>query len=173
MKLRKLVQRAAAAAVVSAMALSISMPALAQTWDLSNGRIAIKNSAGDTYVQQVDASGSLVAYVKDNDITITGKYSGYDNGIYINASSGVPDKVTLRDVEIDASSADAIQIDHGDAYKNVNLVLEGSNKLSSDGSAISNDGSTLTIGGSGRLEAAGLYGSVIDTDNLTIRTPHP
>ena len=36
MKLRKLARQLAAAAVAGAMALSLCMPALAQTWDISN-----------------------------------------------------------------------------------------------------------------------------------------
>ena len=37
MKLRKLARQLAAAAVAGAMALSLCMPALAQTWNISNG----------------------------------------------------------------------------------------------------------------------------------------
>ena len=36
MKLRKLARQLAAAAVAGAMALSLCMPALAETWDMSN-----------------------------------------------------------------------------------------------------------------------------------------
>ena len=37
MKLRKLARQLAAAAVAGAMALSLCMPALAETWNISNG----------------------------------------------------------------------------------------------------------------------------------------
>ena len=88
MKLRKLARQLAAAAVAGAMALSLCMPALAQTWNISNQpgfsevySITVTGTTGGRTVELfgVDASneGSSSKYTETDETILSGSGATY------------------------------------------------------------------------------------------------
>ena len=73
MRRKKLLRQVAAAAVALSMAVSLSAPAFAATFDLSNGGLVIKANGDDITVEQDDGTSSTIG--KDEEIVITGNYS--------------------------------------------------------------------------------------------------
>lgn len=73
MRRKKLLRQVAAAAVALSMAVSLSAPAFAATFDLSNGGLVIKADESGITVEQDDGTSSTIG--KDEEIVITGNYS--------------------------------------------------------------------------------------------------
>lgn len=73
MRRKKLLRQVAAAAVALSMAASLSAPAFAATFDLSNGGLVIKADESGITVEQDDGTSSTIG--KDEEIVITGSYS--------------------------------------------------------------------------------------------------
>lgn len=73
MRRKKLLRQVAAAAVALSMAVSLSAPAFAATFDLSNGGLVIKADDKGITVEQDDGTSST--YGIDEEIEITGSYS--------------------------------------------------------------------------------------------------
>lgn len=73
MRRKKLLRQVAAAAVALSMAVSLSAPAFAATFDLSNGGLVIKADESGITVEQDDGTSSTIG--KDEEIVITGSYS--------------------------------------------------------------------------------------------------
>ena len=134
-------QRIAALALACAMMTGMALPAFAGTYDISKGSIDIHATGGDNLISQwnwigenqkeyVRDSDGEIKDRKDPDITITSSSSGTStsNTVTIEADKGQTAKVTLKDVEIDASST-------GQAAVNVtgsgdtNIELNGNNTL--------------------------------------------
>lgn len=134
-------QRIAALALACAMMTGMALPAFAGTYDISKGSIDIHATGGDNLISQwnwigenqkeyVRDSDGEIKDRKDPDITITSSSSGtsYGNTVTINAEQGTTAKVTLKDVEIDASSTGQAAVEvtgSGDT----NIELNGNNTL--------------------------------------------
>lgn len=73
MRRKKLLRQIAAAAVALSMAASLSAPAFAATFDLSNGGLVITANDDGITVEQDDGTSSTIG--KDEEIEITGSYS--------------------------------------------------------------------------------------------------
>lgn len=73
MRRKKLLRQVAAAAVALSMAVSLSAPAFAATFDLSNGGLVIKADESGITVKRDDGTSST--YGADEEIVITGSYS--------------------------------------------------------------------------------------------------
>ena len=73
MRRKKLLRQVAAAAVALSMAVSLSAPAFAATFDLSNGGLVITANDDGITVEQDDGTSSTIG--KDEEIVITGSYS--------------------------------------------------------------------------------------------------
>lgn len=73
MRRKKLLRQVAAAAVALSMAVSLSAPAFAATFDLSNGGLVITADERGITVKQDDGTSSTIG--KDEEIEITGSYS--------------------------------------------------------------------------------------------------
>ena len=73
MRRKKLLRQIAAAAVALSMAASLSAPAFAATFDLSNGGLVITADESGITVKQDDGTSSTIG--KDEEIEITGSYS--------------------------------------------------------------------------------------------------
>lgn len=73
MRRKKLLRQVAAAAVALSMAVSLSAPAFAAVFDLSNGGLVIKADESGITVEQDDGTSST--YGADEEIVITGSYS--------------------------------------------------------------------------------------------------
>lgn len=73
MRRKKLLRQVAAAAVALSMAVSLSAPAFAATFDLSNGGLVIKADESGITVTQGNGAASTIG--KDDEIVITGSYS--------------------------------------------------------------------------------------------------
>ena len=73
MRRKKLLRQVAAAAVALSMAVSLSAPAFAATFDLSNGGLVIKADDKGITVEQDDGTSST--YSIDEEIEIKGAYS--------------------------------------------------------------------------------------------------
>ena len=72
MRRKKLLRQVAAAAVALSMAVSLSAPAFAATFDLSNGGLVITANDKGITVEQDDGTSSTIG--KDEVIEITGGY---------------------------------------------------------------------------------------------------
>ena len=134
MKLRKLARQLAAAAVAGAMALSLCMPALAQTWNISN------------------QPGFSEVY----SITVTGTTGGRTVELFgVDASNeGSSSKYTETDETILSGSGACIRTD-GDA----SVDLRGTNILTIPGNyGICSDDGSLTLGGTGTLNIRSGHG---------------
>lgn len=73
MRRKKLLRQVAAAAVALSMAVSLSAPAFAATFDLSNGGLVI--TAGESGITVKRDDGTSSTYGADEEIVITGTYS--------------------------------------------------------------------------------------------------
>ena len=158
MKLRKLARQLAAAAVAGAMALSLCMPALAQTWNISNQpgfsevySITVTGTTGGRTVELfgVDASneGSSSKYTETDETILSGSGATYTslNGY------GAPVSVALDGLGVmleDISGSGACIRTYGDA----SVDLRGTNILTIPGNyGICSDDGSLTLGGTGTL----------------------
>ena len=131
-------QRIAALALACAMMTGMALPAFADTYDIAKGSIEIHAKEGSNFITQwldenrteyySDSRGRFDGTYKDpdNNITITGTSTG--NTVTIDADKDQTAKVTLDNVEINASST-------GQAAVNVtgsgdtNIELNGNNTL--------------------------------------------
>lgn len=152
-------QRIAALALACAMMTGMTLPAFAATYDIVSGSIDIHatesgnlisqwNWIGENQKEYVSDSDGYIKDRPDNDITITGSSTG--NTVTIDADKDTTAKVTLENVEIDASST-------GQAAVNVtgsgdtNIELNGNNTLTGDSGHAglehnkTDDSGTLTI----------------------------
>ena len=172
MKLRKLARQLAAAAVAGAMTLSLCMPALAETWNISNDShgfskvysVCVAASSGGRTVELfgVDASneGSSSEYTETDETVLSG--SG-DTFIRL-SGNGVPVSVTLDGLTTtkleEGSSSDVCIRIGGD----VSVELRGTNTLTiPDRRCIAAEKGSLTLGGTGTLNIRGGHGiSVCD-----------
>ena len=73
MRRKKLLRQVAAAAVALSMAVSLSAPAFAATFDLANGGLVIKADESGITVTQGNGAASTIG--KDDEIVITGTYN--------------------------------------------------------------------------------------------------
>ena len=175
MKLRKLARQLAAAAVAGAMALSLCMPALAQTWDMSNTE-KYPNGKGSwisvTRYADIDDHPELNGQFleiwnssdkpdpikeKDEAPVLSGSFETLD----LNGYDGTTVYATLQDahIEYNADSSPTLT-----TSGNVELTLSGSNTVTHNNTDklaidIGDDGwpdytpGRLTIKGSGSLTA--------------------
>ena len=165
MKLRKLARQLAAAAVAGAMALSLCMPALAQTWNISNQpgfsevySITVTGTTGGRTVELfgVDASneGSSSMYTETVETILSGSGATYTslNGY------GAPVSVALDGLGVmleDISGSGACIRTYGDA----SVDLRGTNILTIPGNyGICSDDGSLTLGGTGTLNIRSGHG---------------
>ena len=138
--------------IISIVALMLAvclMPtALAATWYLEDGDITVIANENGQSVKQ--GSNSAVA---DSDTVITQRDSekATDNTITVSTEGDAEANITIKDINI-ASGADSA-IDVGDS--NLNLKVEGENKLNADGdsAALRVSSGDLTIDGTGSLTA--------------------
>ena len=177
MKLRKLARQLAAAAVAGAMALSLCMPALAETWDMSNTE-KYPNGKGSwisvTRYADIDDHPELNGQFleiwnssdkpdpikeKDEAPVLSGSFETLD----LNGYDGTTVYATLQDahIEYNADSSPTLT-----TSGNVELTLSGSNTVTHNNTDklaidIGDDGwpdytpGRLTIKGSGSLTASG------------------
>ena len=167
MKLRKLARQLAAAAVAGAMTLSLCMPALAETWNISNDShgfskvysACVAASSGGRTVELfgVDASndGSSSEYTETDETVLSG--SG-DTFISLRGY-GVPVSVTLDGLTTtkleEGSNSDVCIRIGGD----VSVELRGTNTLTiPDRRCIAAEKGSLTLGGTGTLNIRGGHG---------------
>ena len=169
MKLRKLARQLAAAAVAGAMALSLCMPALAETWDISNkpegfAEVYSINVTGTTNGRTVklfgvDASDDQTSsdYTETKETVLSGSGA---TGIALNGRDA-PVGVTLDGLNITMSqdnNASTVCIDTGG---DASVELSGENTLTNpDKLAIRSGGGSLTlgVGGNGTLKIRSGYG---------------
>ena len=189
MKLRKLARQLAAAAVAGAMALSLCMPALAQTWDMSNTEkypngekawISVTRNVEDPdrpdlngQILTIQDSGSEDIEQKDEAPVLSGRFES----LGLNCYDGTTVHATLQDahMEYNADSRHTLA-----ASGNVELTLNGSNTVTHNNTnklAIDiDDGGgwpdrtpgLLTIKGSGSLTATNTLSSGIRIRNGTL-----
>lgn len=165
MKLRKLARQLAAAAVAGGMALSLCMPALAQTWNISNQpgfsevySITVTGTTGGRTVELfgVDASneGSSSKYTETDETILSGSGATYTslNGY------GAPVSVALDGLGVmleDISGSGVCIRTYGDA----SVDLRGTNILTIPGNyGICSDDGSLTLGGTGTLNIRSGHG---------------
>ena len=197
MKQGKLIRRAVSAALAGCMMFTLSAPALAEstdalmqlsmtrrsavsvldmqndisesvtTMDLRNGSIIVSVENGQQYAEQKNIKQQI------SDLVVTTNNDETTNTLTIEGGTTAA-KVTLHNVNIDASGA-AVSVSG-----NVELVIAGKNILQSGtdhaGVEKADDDGTLTISGSGTLEAyggnwgAGIGGGQLAAgQNITIR----
>ena len=189
MKLRKLARQLAAAAVAGAMALSLCMPALAETWDMSNtekyptgekARISVTRNVEDP--DRPDLNGQILTIWDSGGEDIEQKdeapvLSGSFESLGLNCYDGTTVHATLQDahIEYNADSSPTLT-----TSGNVELTLNGSNTVTHNNTnklAIDiDDGGgwpdrtpgLLTIKGSGSLTATNTLSSGIRIDNGTL-----
>ena len=182
MKRNILARRAASAALAACMMFSLSAPALAASTDALLQQSTAAKSAVSVLDMQNDISesvttmdlrnGSIRVYIGDDgeqyaqqgnkapqkivDLTITTNNSPTTNTLTIRGGDSTAAKVTLSNVKIETTSNAAVSVSG-----NVELVIEGKNILQSGtdhaGVEKADDNGTLTISGSGTLEAYGGY----------------
>ena len=119
-------KRAAALALTAALVVGMTLPAFAGTWYIEDGDISI--SAG-TSGNNVTQEGGRTKE-NDTDTVITNRKStASSNTVTIDAGEGKTVDVTLKDVNIDASSGAAVSVTgKGDT----NIELDGNNTLKSN-----------------------------------------
>lgn len=138
MKLRKLARQLAAAAVAGAMTLSLCMPALAETWDMSNtekyptgekARISVTRNVEDP--DRPDLNGQILTIWDSGGEDIEQKdeapvLSGRFESLGLNCYDGTTVHATLQDahMEYNADSRHTLA-----ASGNVELTLSGSNTV--------------------------------------------
>ena len=177
MKRNILARRAASAALAACMMFSLSAPALAAstdallqqstsaksavsvldmqndisesatTMDLCNGRIIVSVENGQQYAKQKNIKQPI------SDLVVTTNNSSTNNTLTIEGGT-TGAKVTLSNVNIETTSDAAVSVSG-----NVELVITGTNILRSGenraGLEKADDDGTLTIDGTGSLEAYG------------------
>lgn len=134
-------QRIAALALACAMMTGMALPAFAGTYDIVNGSIEIHAKEGGNLISQWNWNGeNKKEYVRDSDgdirdrkdpdITITSSSSGTStsNTVTIEADKGQTAKVTLENVEINASSTAQAAVEVT-GRGNTNIELNGDNTL--------------------------------------------
>lgn len=190
MKLRKLARQLAAAAVAGAMALSLCMPALAETWDMSNTekypngkgswisvyRYADIDDHPELNGQFLDIwnSSDKPDPIKEKDDAPV--FSGRFETLDLNGNEGTTVHATLQDahIEYNADSEHTLT-----TSGNVELTLSGSNTVTHNNTNklainIGDDGwpdytpGRLTIKGSGSLTATNTLSSGIRIRNGTL-----
>lgn len=129
-------QRIAALALACAMMTGMTLPAFAATYDIASGSIDIHATENGNLISQWFMNGEQKEYVsdssgyiqdrEDNEITITGTSTG--NTVIIDADKDQTANVTLKDVEIDASSTGQAAVDVTGSG-NTNIELKGDNTL--------------------------------------------
>lgn len=161
MKLRKLARQLAAAAVAGAMTLSLCMPALAQTWNISNGShgfsevysVCVAASSGGRTVE-LFGGGSSLSQTETDETILSGSGATYTrlNGY------GASVSVALKELDIelkDISGSGACIRTDGD----VSVDLRGTNILTIPGNyGIYSDDGSLTLGGTGTLNIRSGHG---------------
>ena len=172
MKLRKLARQLAAAAVAGAMALSLCMPALAQTWNISNGShgfskvysITVAASSGGRTVE-LFGGGSSLSQTETDETILSGSGATYTS---LNGHSA-PVSVALNELDImleDLSGSGACIRTYGDA----SVDLRGTNILTIPGNyGIYSDDGSLTLGGTGTLNIRSGHGIRMD-DSFTLNS---
>ena len=161
MKLRKLARQLAAAAVAGAMALSLCMPALAETWNISNGShgfskvysVCVAASSGGRTVE-LSGGGSSLSQTETDETILSGSGATYTrlNGY------GASVSVALKELDIelkDISGSGACIRTDGD----VSVDLRGTNILTIPRNyGIYSDDGSLTLGGTGTLNIRSGHG---------------
>ena len=180
MKLRKLARQLAAAAVAGAMALSLCMPALAETWNISNPPDGFK----EVYFVNVEgtSSGRTVKLygVDTSDERVSASYTESTETV-LSDSGAVNIDMDGRDapvsVALEGLSTTTEQSGYSQACVEtggtVSVELSGKNAIhvtqAGVGIAVYND-SALTIGGSGTLDvAAPNRGIEVDSGSFTLK----
>ena len=160
MKLRKLARQLAAAAVAGAMALSLCMPALAETWDISNQpgfsevySITVTGTTGGRTVE-LFGGGSSLSQTETDETVLSGS-----GATFISLRGyGAPVAVTLEGLDTKpevSSPSDACIRTGGD----VSVDLRGTNILTIPGNyGICSDDGSLTLGGTGTLNIRSGHG---------------
>ena len=177
MKLRKLARQLAAAAVAGAMTLSLCMPALAQTWNISNKpegfaevySITVEGTTNGRTVELfgVDASndGSSSKYTETDETVLSGSGATYTS---LNGHSA-PVSVALNELDImleDISGSGACIRTGGD----VSVDLRGKNILTIPGNyGIYSEKGSLTLGGTGTLNIRSGHG-IRMSDSFTLNS---
>ena len=188
MKLRKLARQLAAAAVAGAMALSLCMPALAETWDMSNKEkyptgekawISVTRNVEDP--DHPELNGQILTIQDSSSEDIKQKdeapvLSGSFETLGLNCYDGTTVHATLQDahIEYNADSEHTLT-----TSGNVELTLSGSNTVTHNNTNklainIGDDGwpdytpGRLTIKGSGSLTATNTLSSGIRIRNGTL-----
>ena len=161
MKLRKLARQLAAAAVAGAMALSLCMPALAETWNISNGShgfskvysVRVAASSGGRTVE-LFGGGSSLSQTETDETVLSGSGATYTS---LNGHSA-PVSVALNELDImleDISGSGACIRTYGDA----SVDLRGKNILTIPRNyGIYSDDGSLTLGGTGTLNIRSGHG---------------
>ena len=188
MKLRKLARQLAAAAVAGAMALSFCMPALAETWDMSNTEkypnieeawIYVTRYADGPHPELNGQSLRLEYYSNGNDYSqIIQKddapvLSGHFEGLKLFGEDNTTANATLRDAHIEFNSDSYPTLTAGGK---VELTLSGSNTVTHNSARkpaidIGDSGypsytpGLLTIKGSGSLTATNALSTGVRIDN--------
>ena len=129
-------QRIAALALACAMMTGMALPAFAGTYDIAKGSIDIHATENGNLISQWFMNGEQKEYVsdssgyiqdrEDNEITITGTSTG--NTVTIDADKDQTANVTLKDVEINASSTGQAAV-NVTGSGNTNIELNGNNTL--------------------------------------------
>jgi len=171
MKLRKLIRCATAAVVASAMALSISMPALASTWNLSDySRIEVYEGSNETnrvnYIPHAEEGAPAASDNRDDSDTVFKGKAKAGTTVTLHDNS----EVTFKDAEFENSSGVPLTVGWYEGSADVKIHLEG------DSSFLSNDGGirilsgTLTIDGNGTLTINGTKtsGAINEPDSVTV-----
>lgn len=172
MKLRKLARQLAAAAVAGAMALSLCMPALAETWNISNGShgfskvysITVTGTTGGRTVE-LFGGGSSLSQTETDETVLSGSGATYTS---LNGHSA-PVSVALNELDImleDISGSGACIRTYGDA----SVDLRGKNILTIPRNyGIYSDDGSLTLGGTGTLNIRSGHGIRMD-DSFTLNS---
>ena len=172
MKLRKLARQLAAAAVAGAMTLSLCMPALAQTWNISNGSHGFSEVdsvcvTGTTSGRTVELFGgeSSLSQTETDETVLSGSGATYTS---LNGHSA-PVSVALNELNImleDRSGSGACIRTGGD----VSVDLRGKNILTIPGNyGIYSEKGSLTLGGTGTLNIRSGHG-IRMSDSFTLNS---
>ena len=160
MKLRKLARQLAAAAVAGAMALSLCMPALAETWNISNQpgfkKVTYLTVTGTTSGRTVEMFGGSdsLSHTETDETVLSGSGATF---ISLNGY-GAPVAVTLEglDTKPEVSSPSDVCIRTGG---DASVELRGTNTLTIPGKrCIYAEEGSLTLGGTGTLNIRGRSG---------------
>ena len=119
-------KRAAALALTAALVVGMTLPAFAETWFIEDGDISISAGTSGNHVEQGEKKQD-----ETTETIITNREStASSNTVTIEAGEGKTVDVTLKNVNIDASSGAAVSVTgKGDT----NIELNGNNTLTSGG----------------------------------------